>query len=195
MRVDSLLYVICKLMITWVAATVFFTLLAPDITGAQIRDKDSASRVVEGKPQRIQPPLTVRVTDPTGARIPNAKVTVWNVANQVEAEGQTDSIGEFQPTGISPGSYSLRIVASGFKSEKRSIVVNPDITSGISLIFLQLEFGATSDPQIICNNLPAAEPMPNQQAAIPDSLPLASTVSFPHKKNVFARVLAKLHPH
>jgi Carboxypeptidase regulatory-like domain len=55
------------------------------------------------------------VTDPTGAVVPNAKVTLTNLgANQTRA-GQSNSSGEYTFTLLPVGHYSVTIIAAGFQ--------------------------------------------------------------------------------
>ena len=108
-----------NLSISSVAATVFFILLCLSMTGAQTCDKVSTSLVTEGDSRTHSMTMNVRVTDPTGTPIPNAGVAVLGVGNRVVAERQTDPHGEFQSVGVAPGTYSVRVTASGFKVSRK----------------------------------------------------------------------------
>ncbi len=57
------------------------------------------------------------VSDPSGAIIPGAKVTLTNVATQVKQDSTTNQSGDYLFTLLKPGTYSLTIVAKGFKTE------------------------------------------------------------------------------
>ena len=61
------------------------------------------------------------VTDPSGARIPNAEVTLAGPG--VTERLLTDQKGEYQVTHLAPGHYSLRVKADGFASSRRGLVV------------------------------------------------------------------------
>ena len=51
--------------------------------------------------------LTGTVSDPTGAGVPNAKVTVTDAAKGVERSATTDEHGLFRVSGLAPASYKL----------------------------------------------------------------------------------------
>jgi len=55
------------------------------------------------------------ITDQSGAGVPKAHVTLINKATNVQKEGDTDESGHYIITDVPPGSYDLKITASGFK--------------------------------------------------------------------------------
>lgn len=57
--------------------------------------------------------LRGQVTDPSGAAIPNASVTLTGPNNAVKV-GQTDSSGNYAIAGLAPGQYTVRVMAPGF---------------------------------------------------------------------------------
>ncbi len=56
------------------------------------------------------------VKDPTGAVIPQATVTATAIATQVQTRTQTDSAGLYIFNYLKPGTYSLKVEKSGFKT-------------------------------------------------------------------------------
>ncbi len=54
------------------------------------------------------------VTDPSGAIVPGAKVTVTNVATSVSATATTDSAGQYAIRNLQIGQYKLAVQAGGF---------------------------------------------------------------------------------
>jgi Carboxypeptidase regulatory-like domain len=54
------------------------------------------------------------VTDPTGAAIPGASVSIVNAANGVRVDAVTNSQGEYQLQQIEPGTYTITATAAGF---------------------------------------------------------------------------------
>ena len=54
------------------------------------------------------------VTDTSGAVIPNAHVTVTNIATQVSTKATTTSAGEYRITDLVPGTYTVKVEVSGF---------------------------------------------------------------------------------
>src|ERR1700690_2370129 len=70
--------------------------------------------------------LRGRVTDPTGAVIPQATVSATG-ANSQKATAITNSQGAYELKGLSPGSYTVETVAKGFaKSTEQNIVISAD---------------------------------------------------------------------
>jgi len=59
------------------------------------------------------------VTDPTGAAIPNATVTVTNSATGIVRSSATNESGIYVFPNLPIGSYNLKISATGFKTENR----------------------------------------------------------------------------
>jgi len=63
------------------------------------------------------------VTDPQGAVIPQAQVTITNSATGASRTATTNSSGDFAAVGLNPGTYSLRVEHEGFKSAHLSGIV------------------------------------------------------------------------
>src|SRR5690349_5888209 len=57
------------------------------------------------------------LTDPSGAPVASAKVTLTNQDTGVTRAFSSDSDGRYRFTSLAPGRYSLRIEASGFRTE------------------------------------------------------------------------------
>ena len=60
------------------------------------------------------------VTDPSGAVIVGAKVTVTDVERGVSRTLTADSAGEYSATSLTPGSYSVRAEFMGFQTLNRT---------------------------------------------------------------------------
>src|SRR5437588_4017873 len=60
--------------------------------------------------------LTGTVMDPTGAVIPNAKVTITNKNTQEVRRAQTDSNGYYSQAALPPGTYSVTAEAPNFQA-------------------------------------------------------------------------------
>ena len=73
--------------------------------------------------------VTGRITDSTGAIIPDVPIVMTNEGTGVEYRGQTNSEGYFQIPSIPPGKFNISIEKQGFKSVK---------VSGIELIVGQV---------------------------------------------------------
>lgn len=80
------------------------------------------------------------VTDPTGAAIPNAKVTLTNTATQTSRTTVTDGAGLYSLPNVPVGPYSFTVAAQGFQGYTRTgvlevgnnIQINPALTVGSS---------------------------------------------------------------
>lgn len=56
------------------------------------------------------------VTDPSGALVPNAKVTATNIATGVSRSTMTSSAGTYVITDLNPATYSIKVEKTGFKT-------------------------------------------------------------------------------
>src|SRR5579863_5689546 len=65
------------------------------------------------------------VTDPTGATVPKAIVTVEDNARGVHRTNETDADGSYRLTGLPPSTYTVSVQLSGFQTEaQKDLVVN-----------------------------------------------------------------------
>lgn len=64
--------------------------------------------------------LSGAVTDPSGAVIPNAKVSIKNTATGVVTHGTTNSAGLYTVPNLLPGPYEVTTSAMGFEAEIRN---------------------------------------------------------------------------
>ncbi len=82
------------------------------------------------------------VTDPSGAGVPNAKITVTNTdRNAVIRTVTTDSGGNYSAPLLPIGTYSLAVTAAGFKTSNHtgiSLDVNDNLTVNIGMQVGQL---------------------------------------------------------
>jgi hypothetical protein len=63
------------------------------------------------------------VSDPTGAAVANATVTIRNTGTNISSSAQTDAKGSYYFTGLTPASYVVTAEAAGFRSAERTGVV------------------------------------------------------------------------
>src|SRR3984885_10562032 len=66
------------------------------------------------------------VTDATNAVVPGAKVTITNHETGLKRSAQTDAAGRFNFSQLKPGTYSVKVDASGFEPRQ-----NDDVVSGL----------------------------------------------------------------
>src|SRR6266550_8154610 len=83
------------------------------------------------------------VRDPSGAVIPDAKITLRNEATAVELKTATSAAGNYSITSLPAGNYTLTVEASGFKrfEQSRNIVVS-NVTATLDAT---LTLGAASE--------------------------------------------------
>lgn len=95
------------------------------------------------------------VSDPQGAVLANASVTLRNEQTKVARSTMTSSSGEYLFTALDPGTYTLTITASGFnRLEQKSIVVGigttqtADATMKTGDVTTEVVVNAESSPMI-----------------------------------------------
>src|SRR6185437_6743586 len=74
--------------------------------------------------QNAQGTILGHVTDPSGAVIPGAQVTVTNKDTGVATRVTTNGTGDFTVPALNPGNYSVAVEAKGFsRAESNSLVL------------------------------------------------------------------------
>jgi len=87
------------------------------------------------------------VQDPTGAVVPNAKLTLVNVKTQARVEGASDATGNFVFASVLPGTYDLTAEAAGFR---KSSLSNIELNVGaIVSQTMKLEVGQTTESVVV----------------------------------------------
>ena len=71
--------------------------------------------------------ITGAITDPSGARVPNAAVTLTNVNTNATQNTVTSAEGTYKFAFLPPGTYSVTVKVLGFQSEQRTGIV---VTAG-----------------------------------------------------------------
>jgi hypothetical protein len=84
--------------------------------------------------QRDLGTITGTITDPQGAGVPRAKVTIVEDATGLSYTVQTTDTGEFVRPLLKPGTYSITVEAAGFrKAEQKGIIVTAGDRIGVNL--------------------------------------------------------------
>ena len=87
--------------------------------------------------------LAGTVTDPTGAVVPNATVTLTNQASKDQRQVTSNKDGYFAFAAVLPGTYNVKVEAPSFKAwQQTDIIMHPGDTRSVSGI--QLEVGTAS---------------------------------------------------
>jgi carboxypeptidase family protein len=106
--------------------------------------------------------LTGTVTDPTGAGVPNAKVTVADPEKGVERSVMTDEHGLYRVSGLAPSSYKVSVEHTGFQTEIAPGVV---LTVGQTLVLdFRLKLSGMSSQVEVSSALPIVETERGSQA-------------------------------
>jgi hypothetical protein len=87
--------------------------------------------------------ITGQVVDSSGAAIPNATITALREGTQQPYTVQTNSSGAYSIPYVLPGSYEIRVEATGFKKAIRQ-AVNLDVAQKLNLNIV-LEVGSISE--------------------------------------------------
>ncbi|MHB8216341.1 MAG: carboxypeptidase-like regulatory domain-containing protein [Candidatus Sulfotelmatobacter sp.] len=83
------------------------------------------------------------ITDPSGAAVPNAKVTVTDQRKGTSDTTTTNDSGNYSVTHLIPDIYTVRVEGSGFKSlEFKDVIVNADAGSDVNG---QFQVGSASE--------------------------------------------------
>ena len=119
--------------------------------------------------------ITGDITDPKGAAIPNAAVTVKNPATGLSVNAATNATGHFVASQLPVGQYTVSVSAPGFKTTTRTGV--PVNAGSISHFDFKLAVGQVSEtvevsgaaPQIDVESSRLAQTVTSEQVA---NLPL-----------------------
>jgi hypothetical protein len=81
------------------------------------------------------------ITDPSGAVVGGAKVTISNKANGQSNTTTSTSSGTFSSGSLTPGDYRVRVEAQGFKTSELPVIVQVGVAANASL---KLQLGQMS---------------------------------------------------
>src|SRR5439155_2985290 len=83
------------------------------------------------------------VTDPSGAAVSGAKITVTSQAKNLSTVATSNESGNYAVTHLIPDTYTVRIEGTGFKSlETKNVQVSADTSTKIDA---QFQVGSTSE--------------------------------------------------
>lgn len=93
------------------------------------------------------------VTDPTGAAIPSAKITITDVSKGTSSTLTSNSAGEFTLAQLIPDTYSVKVEAPGFKGfNQQGVVVVADTAASVSAV---LTVGSSDQTvQVLADQVP-----------------------------------------
>ena len=104
-----------------------------------------------GHAQRYLGSIQGEVTDPTGAKVANAKVDAEETTTHFKTTGVSNQAGVYTFASLNPGTYTVTVTAAGFRPEAVSDVV---LTAGqLQNVDLKLSVGATTESvQVVADN-------------------------------------------
>jgi hypothetical protein len=92
------------------------------------------------------------ITDPSGAAVPNAKVTVTSATKNTSYEATTNADGNYSVTHLIPDTYNVKAEGSGFKAfEAKNIPVSADAAARVDG---QFQLGSTSETVEVTSEAP-----------------------------------------
>src|SRR6476620_7022584 len=86
--------------------------------------------------------LTGTVTDPTGAVIPNAVISILNADTGFQREDKSDTQGRYTMESLPPGTYKLTAKAPGFAEMNREVRLYVNQPLSVPIVFEKI--GSTS---------------------------------------------------
>jgi hypothetical protein len=93
--------------------------------------------------QTLYGSVTGLAEDASGSRVPGASITINNKATGQSYSSNTDENGRYDVGNVAPGTYNVKISASGFKPlELTDVSVTPNTVTRVNL---KLEVGALSE--------------------------------------------------
>jgi outer membrane receptor protein involved in Fe transport len=94
------------------------------------------------------------VQDPSGAGVGKAKVELVNSATQVTISTTSDASGDFRFSSLAPGSYSVRVEASGFGRTQADVTL---LTEQNLNVPISLKVGSTSEAITVTSEAPVLD--------------------------------------
>ena len=96
--------------------------------------------------------ITGKVTDPRGAAIPGASVTVTNKTTNQDFSTVTDAQGRYKVEGLTAGVYDIVIVAKGFKESRQADIKVEDnavksVDVGLEIAPVEAQVKVATGPQ------------------------------------------------
>jgi len=92
------------------------------------------------------------ITDNTGAVVPNAQITVTDLAKGTAVQAQTDASGDYRVQHLIPDSYRVDVEAPGFsKSTTDNVIVYADTSPKVDL---QLSVAGTTNTVTVSSGAP-----------------------------------------
>ncbi|MGC2417960.1 MAG: TonB-dependent receptor, partial [Candidatus Acidiferrales bacterium] len=118
--------------------------------------------VASAPAQEVTGSMQGTVTDPSGAVVPGAQLTLTGTTLIGSKEADSDAQGQYHFANLPPGLYSIKVVAKGFEVLQRG---NLAIQAGqLPVVNLQLQLGATTSTVEVTTAAPLIDTTTNVNA-------------------------------
>jgi Carboxypeptidase regulatory-like domain len=99
--------------------------------------------------------LTGTVTDPTGAVLQHAQITLRNQENNETRAGVTDAEGKYKIVDLRPGTYNIRFSLTGFSTvERQGVELSSGFTANVNA---ELKIGVVTDTITVSGATPVVD--------------------------------------
>src|SRR5258708_2030658 len=98
--------------------------------------------------------LTGTVTDPNGAVVTGATITVTNLGTQRAVSVVSSSVGSYVVPALPPGGYQVVVKQPGFQTLTQNITLQ---TQQVAALDLQLTVGQATESMVVTGDLPLVE--------------------------------------
>ena len=122
--------------------------------------------------------LNGTVTDPSGASVANAMITVTNTATNAKYAATTNQNGFYAVTNLPPGAYELTATASGFANYREQFTL---AVAQFSTIDVKLQLASQGEKVVVTTEAPLIEPTKTEISQVVgtqqvESLPISNRV-------------------
>ena len=122
--------------------------------------------------------LNGTVTDPSGATVANATITVRNTATNASYTATSNASGFYAVPNLQPGAYEITVAASGFANYREQFTL---AVAQFSTIDLKLQLASQGEKVVVTTQAPLIEPTKTEISQVVDrqqvqNLPTSSRV-------------------
>ncbi|MGD0269722.1 MAG: carboxypeptidase regulatory-like domain-containing protein [Candidatus Sulfotelmatobacter sp.] len=105
-----------------------------------------------------------RVSDPSGAVLPGARITLLNEATGISRDAKSNDSGDYSFVDVAPGTYTLQFELTGFKKNvQKSVIV--DVNQVVTLNST-LQIGASQETVEVTSEAPQIDTTSTQLGAV-----------------------------
>ena len=101
------------------------------------------------------------IQDPSGANVPNAKITLVNRATHVTASTTSDGAGNYRFVSLAPGDYEITVEAGGFAKSQASVTLFTEQNLNLPI---SLKVGATTEAVTVTTEAPVVDTADSRNA-------------------------------